>query len=221
MTVVCCLFGCGGEFDILHVARLAAMVRRYSPSGTRIECLTDHPGLDAGLVDQVHRLTSEQLSWGWKGCWPKLAWFQFPGPRLYLDLDVTIVGDLSDLLSAAARHELVACRSFWGVAGAINASVLGWSGAMGRVYETFAADPDSAKARFSDDQPFIAAQVPGFRTWQDLPETRGHLASYKRDLLTGKAYPDLRVCVSHGRPRPWDPDGADAWLRATGHMAPT
>lgn len=226
MTLVCCIYGAGGEFTVDHVLRWVDQVRQHTPPRTLIGCLTDSSEV-LGLVDRVYWLTSEEMSWGWAGCWPKLALFNHRrAPTLYLDLDVNAVGDLSPMLALCEQHDLIASRDFWGCSPpSINASVVGWRGDLSHVSRAFAADPEAGKLkpegwphRLWDDQGWLLtrAQRP-IPTWQEL--LPGSVLSYKRDVLRGADPGDMRVCVSHGLPRPWAADGADAWLAKRGKLS--
>lgn len=215
MTTVVCVLKTGGIYDSGHVARLAHQVRRHSPRGTSFVCLTDdHHALNMDV--------SRRLEPAWPSWWSKVAAWALPGPALLLDLDLSILGDLSPLLDVAARHDLVACRNFWaGDPHKINSSVLAWrADAPKRLHEMFAVDPERWMAEYGDpavpfawgDQAFLSDHADvEIKHWQTL--LPGAVLSFKRDLLLGADARNCRMCVSHGLPRPWDSDGADGWLR--------
>ena len=85
-TTVVCVLKVGGEYDTGHVARLAHQVREHSPPGTPFVCLTDDTMLGADFA--------RPLQHTWPGWWSKLEIYRIPGPCLYLDLDVTVVGEI-------------------------------------------------------------------------------------------------------------------------------
>jgi len=210
MTTVVCVLKTGGEFDCGHVARLACQVREHSPARTKFVCLTD----DDRTLDADFGVL---LKHDWPGWWSKLEVFRLPGPCLYLDLDVTVIGDLAPLLEAAAKHAFVALKDFW-LDGPhrLNSSVMGWRGDLSGLYREFAASPVAFMSLYKSkamwgDQRFIADTYHDDPTiWQTI--CPGKVVSFKRGALMGEDLSDCRVLVSHGKPRPWVADGADQWL---------
>lgn len=197
--MILCVLKTGGEYNAGHVERLRAQVADHAP-GIEFRCLTDDPAVPGGVP----------LEHGWPGWFSKLELFGVQGPCLYLDLDVTVTGDLALLLDAAAQHDLVMCRGFHGDddPNPFNSSVMGWCGDLGYLRDLFASDPDRWIARHAlrtswGDQGFIIDHVVGRRieTWQDL--LPGMVLSYKRGVLMGEDASDMRVCVYHGQPKPW------------------
>lgn len=209
-TTVLCVLRLGGGFDHGHVARLRHQVRRHAPRSPFV-ALTDSKIVPADCA--------RRLEHGWPGWWSKVEALRVPGPCLYLDLDVSVVGDLGPLLDEAARHDLVMCRGFWGDEdpNPLNSSIMGWRGdAPRRLHDLFLTRPAEfigrGRARACwGDQGFIAANFEGrIAAWQDL--LPGAVVSYKRGALRGERMDDCRVLASHGDPRPWAPGGADEWL---------
>jgi hypothetical protein len=208
---ILCVYKSGGDFKPSHVKRLADQVRAYA-GGTPFLCLTDKPQDIAAIG--VEAMPIEPVFKGW---WSKLHVFRVPGPCLYLDLDVNVIGDLAPLLAAAAEHDLIALADFW-VEGPhrINSSVLGWRGDLSSIYKEFAEAPTAFMSLYSSramwgDQRFLAD------TYQDEPALwqtilPGMLASFKLGALKGADLSDCRVLASHGQPRPWGDGGADQWL---------
>jgi hypothetical protein len=215
VTSVVMVLKAGGLYAPNHVTRLAKQVRAYAPAGTEIICLTD---LGDEVIGRAHLVL--KLQHGWPGWFAKIELGRLPGPILYLDLDTTIIGDLTPLLDVAERHDLVACGSFWepGDPHKINSSVMAWRGDIAAIYDAFARDPERFMQEYSTlekhgDQAFIADHCPvPIETWQDL--LPGHVMSFKLDAFSGKALDECRIVVSHGLPKPWALDGADSWLAA-------
>jgi hypothetical protein len=220
VTVLCVLKG-GGEYRPKHAARLFDQFLQHAPVDCEFLCLTDQ-------LREVEALNvpAVPLTAGWPGWWSKIEALATPGPCLYLDLDVSIVGDLGPLLAVAREEPLCMCRGFWGLEdpNPWNSSVVGWSGDAAAVYREFAKAPQAhmsvyaAKERWGD-QAFIKDHWPGgaksICLWQErLP---GMVLSFKRDILRGAEWRDVRVVVSHGKPRPWDDGGADWWLKRHDH----
>lgn len=213
MTTVLCVLRSGGDFRPHHVRRLADQVERHAPPGIDFLCLTDEVEQVATFEVAVAPLWAD-----WPGWFAKLTAFMLPGPCLYMDLDVNVVGDLAPLLDAAAQHEFVMCRGFWGIddPGHVNSSVMAWRGDAAYLTSTFAEAPTAHMSVYSGggklgDQAFIRDHLsckPAF--WQDL--LSGKVASFKRGALIGEDLSDCRVLCSHGVPRPWADGGADDWL---------
>jgi hypothetical protein len=213
LTTVLCVLKAGGEYRSKHAGRLYDQFLRHAPVDCDFVCLTD-------MVREVEELNvpAAPLTHGWPGWWSKLEIFAMPGPCLYCDLDVSIVGDLAPLLAVARDTTLCVCQSFWvpGEHHKINSSVMAWSGDVSHVYESFAAAPQAHMDVYKQrekwgDQAFIADFSGGWETWQD--RCPGMVMSFKRGVLMGEDWTDARVVVSHGRPRPWEAGGADMQLK--------
>jgi hypothetical protein len=210
VTTVACVLKAGPEFDSGHVARLAYQVREHSPAGTKFICLTD----DERTLDADFGVP---LKHGWARWWSKIEVLSLPGPALYCDLDVSVIGDLTPLLDAATEYDFVALADFW-LDGPhrLNSSVMAWRGDMSSIYRAFLASPEDFMSLYSSkalwgDQRFIADTYKGEPTiWQTI--LPGKVVSFKRGALMGEDLSDCRIVCSHGRPRPWDHDGCDKWL---------
>ena len=177
LTVACVLSkvqGNSGVYDRSHVDRLRGQIRANLRQPYRFVCI-DYSSLP-----------------GW---WAKLDLFKprrFRGRVLYLDLDVTITGNLDDL--ANYPGEFVICRD-WSRFG-YNSSVMAWdAGCADHLYTDFTTD---VMDRFDGDQDWITVKKLDVAKFP-----RNWCYSYRLGLKTG--YPkDMRVCVYHGRPKPWE-----------------
>lgn len=215
MTTIVCVLRSGGDFAIEHVLRLQRQVAAHAPLSPFV-CLTDLPR----ALDVCH-IPAAPLAKKWPGWWAKMCAFLVPGPAIYMDLDVNVIGSLEPLCDAACSHDFIVLRNFW-VADPhkINSSVMAWRGDMTPLFMAFARSPNSHMKAHSTpghwgDQSFIAERLPeGTAYWQDL--LPGMVMSFKRGVLAGEDMADCRVLCSHGKPRPWHRGGADAWLVAHG-----
>jgi hypothetical protein len=222
--IVACVLKTGGDFGLDHVVRLARQVRGHS-KGVCLACLTD---VDNTIEMARHIDWLLKLKHGWDGWWSKLESMNLPGPCLYLDLDVTVVGDLTPLIKAAAdSFDLIMARGWWGPEdpNRFNSSIMGWRVSQAYLHDLFAADPErhmreGAKANKRDswgDQGFIMKHHRGeIEAWQTL--LPGFVVSFKRGCLMGEDLSRARIVCSHGKPRPWDSDGADVWLHKKGFL---
>jgi hypothetical protein len=181
LTVACVLSeGPRRAYDRSHVARLQAMVARHLDAPHAFVCIDDAP---------------------WPGWWAKIALFapgRFAGRVLYLDLDVTITGDLAPLAHFPAPFAIV---KDWNRPG-FNSSVIAWdAGAVDRLYIEFDAD---VMARLAGDQDWINERMPDAATFP-----LGWCASYRRHVRTHNHVPgSARVICYHGFPKPWDVEAA-------------
>lgn len=203
MRIVCVLRS-GGDFRAEHVARLHRQVSAHMP-GMPFLCLTDRPrelwdlGIDALA-----------LAFDWPGWWSKMEVFanDVRGDVLFLDLDVTVIGDLSSL---AAVPGPALMRDVYRPGGLQSAVMVLPESCRPRIWTAWWRDPANWMARYvrGGDQAFLE------RFW--LREARrlqdavpGQIVSYKADVLRLGAVPEgARIVVHHGRPRPWDVEAAE------------
>lgn len=209
-ATVACVLRSGGDYDHGHVARLAMQVRANSPAGTPFICLTDVP-------EKVGLHCARRLAHDWPSWFSKIETFGVPGPILYLDLDVSIIGDLAPLLDLATSTDFAMLRDFWGMhPHGVNSSVMAWKGDVSHLYREFASAPSAhmsvyrTKDRWGD-QAFVRDH---HGDHIDLIQALlpGKVIFYKGEALPGGDLSDCRVLVSHGLPRPWDIGGADEWM---------
>lgn len=185
---------------------LKAMITRHLPSFDRFACLTDIrftiPGIE--IIPLIH---------SWPGWWSKCEAFSDKtapkGTRiLYFDLDVIIVGDLSDIASRTERlivkgdtyrrpprHHRISYQS----------SIMAWTaGEFAKVYLGFAKAPQYTMARFRNigDQGWLEQSAPGAIFWEHiLPK---QIVSFKVDCRKGLPA-GARVVDFHGKQmKPWN-----------------
>lgn len=185
----------GGEFTEDHVSRLKKQCDLHAPNTTFI-CLSD---LDLSY--------GRKLKHDWSGWWSKMELGLLQGPALYMDLDTSIVGDLTDILKAVCEYDFIALRNPMKTPSKFGSGLMGWSGnILESSYERFGENPEFHMKRCTTqeiwgDQGFFAeTQVPT-AYWQDL--FPGQILSWKVDCK-GKIPQDARIVYFHGKPRPWD-----------------
>lgn len=136
------------------------------------------------------------------GWWSKIELFKpgrFTGRVLYLDLDVSVVGALDDLV--ALPEPFVIAKDWVGTKkiGKYNSSVMVWD----------AGELDHVNLRWTPD---VMQRMRGDQNWIEecVPEPalfpRAWVRSFKADVrnrLDGSLPNDCRVVVYHGRPKPW------------------
>jgi hypothetical protein len=182
-----------------HVRWLQKQVQKYAP-GAPFVCLSDIaiPGVD-----------TIPLKHGWPGWWSKIELFRLDiGPVLYLDLDMVITGPLDDLMNYP--HEFTAWENVSKAGGAINSSVMAWSGPHASIYDPFAANPkrwmaECVTKKCWGDQGFIERHVGQWQGWQSM--FPGAVVSYKHHILRQRRNDpkrEMRLVSFHGKPKPWE-----------------
>ena len=131
------------------------------------------------------------------GWWAKISLWEpgrFQGQVLYLDLDVTIMGNLDDLADYPASF--VICRD-WGRFG-YNSSIMAWdAGVAGHLFTEFDYERDAPKFK-GGDQAYIFHKMPEADKFP-----RAWIQSFKNACMHGGFDQDLRVIAFHGWPKPW------------------
>jgi hypothetical protein len=132
-----------------------------------------------------------------EGWWAKISLFEpgrFEGRVLYLDLDVTVVGPLDDLV--AFDEPFVIMKDAFRMG--FNSSVMAWdAGAADHIYLEY-LDRGEPKVK-GGDQSWVFQQRPSARLFP-----RQWCQSFKQACIRGGFQPDMRVCIFHGWPKPWD-----------------
>jgi hypothetical protein len=211
---VVCVLRSGGQYRAQHARRLYKQVQQFAPHGTEFRCLTDMAKELAPLNVPALPLTTD-----WPGWWAKAEAWYVKGPTLYLDLDVTIMRDLTPLLEACAAHELIILRDFRSRFDWVDSSVVGWRGSLEKLTRRFAEAPEAWMWKYAvglahsqinrfGDQAFIADQWYGpVAYWQEVLPL--HILSYKKQWRPAKKWARVdrsqcRILVYHSEPKPWD-----------------
>ena len=185
MLTVACVLRSGGTYTDGHVARLEGQVAEYLPEPHRFVCLSD-----VKVACERIRLIHD-----WPGWWSKLELWRsglFTGRIMYLDLDVTVVGDLTGLAHFPAPFAAITDFQF---PARINSSVMAWDASFAdRLYTSFSP---VRMEEFRGDQDWIHDQMPGAARFQI-----GDCVSWKRDVQPRGSVPrSAKVVVYHGLPK--------------------
>lgn len=176
MLTVACVLSPGPTYNQSHVARLRMMVAQHLNQSYRFVCLDDSP---------------------FTGWWAKASLFEpgrFEGRVLYLDLDVTVTGNLDDLADFPAPFALI---KDWNRIG-FNSSIMAWD--AGTVDSLFTEFDNSVTERFRGDQDWIWAKRHDAATFP-----KDWCVSFRKQMYIGVPFPDdMRVLVFHGAFKPWD-----------------
>lgn len=216
LTVVTFLWHRTGEpqlYTAQHVNTVYGALQHRLRRPHRFVCVTDTTaGLDTGIV--CVPMTQQVVDASFRR-YLKLVLFRrdaaalFGGDRLlFLDLDVTPVGDLTPLVDRdedfviwqdPLKHKGPPYR--------YNSSmILMNAGCRPQVYETFDANksPDAIRAAnlIGSDQAWIGLTLgPDEAVWTQADGVLG----WKHDLDKGRTWPDnARLIVSHSKPKPWE-----------------
>lgn len=191
---IVCVLRSGGDFRIEHVRRLRDQAAFFAP-GVPFFCLSDLE------IDDVETIPLER---NWAGWWSKLELFRpdLAGDLLFLDLDMTIVGDISPLLEIG---QTAIMRDVYRPAG-LQSSIMYLAAAdRPAIWQSFTMHASTWIERYEKggDQAFLERHwVKTALRWQDV--FPGFVVSYKVDCEPRGTVPaGARVVAFHGKPRPW------------------
>lgn len=207
MLTVACVLKSGGIYTPEWVGKLQRGVAANMKFPHRFVCLSD-------MDVPCERIP---LHHGWPGWWSKIEAYRLPGPVLYLDLDVAVVGPLDALLTAettpfdgrtfadAGGMNFAAPRDWWRPR-QVNTSVVLFRDCL-RIYEAFAVHAAEIMAAWRGDQEWISDTFPMARVWP-----AGLAVSFKRDCRSrlGTTMPPPKgasVVCFHGQPKMPDAKG--------------
>lgn len=176
IAVACCCVPGPGNYTYDHVQRLQLQVAEHLKQPYQFFCLNN------------------SLLPGW---WCKIALFmpgRFTGRVLYLDLDVTIVGDLDEVIAYPALFAAARDPLYQG----INSSVMVWdAGTQNHIFQKFT--------------PAVMERMRGDQDWINkvsLPSKfpKDWFPSYKFDLERdlSKVSTNNKAILFTGKPKPWD-----------------
>ncbi|YCH32107.1 hypothetical protein M1D48_08835 [Erwinia sp. D4-22] len=203
----------GGEYNADHVRWLYKQL----PKEYEKICLTD---LTIPDVD------TRKLTTNFPGWWAKIELFdpeKIDDDIFYLDLDVVILGDISELL---AHRPLTMLNDFFYPEKTQNSALMRIPhDEKYKVWESFNRFPELFMRRYREggDQEFISKIYPHAQTWQNC--FPGQVVSYKKHIVqkskknehatgNGKVPEGARIVCFHGKPRPWQCN--ETWVPALG-----
>lgn len=180
--IVASVLKSGGSYSPAHVDRLNKQVKTHTDC--RFVCLSDVP-VNVERIPLIH---------DFKGWWSKLELFRdiWDEPVVYLDLDVTVRGDISGFV----RERLTLAADF--MTDRVNSSVMAWTDTPTFLYRAFIESPQHHMGQHTrwpniGDQSFIESQTSPDRFPRDW------VASFKVDGLDNEA----PIVAYHGRVKPW------------------
>jgi hypothetical protein len=180
-------------------------------------------------VESTTGLEVIPLRHGWPGWWSMIEMFRVHGPAVYMDLDTTIVGDISflaDEVMCLADTDFLLLRQ-WS-SKRLDTGVTAWGGNFEWLTDQFAGI--ASKSKFTSGRKRGSRMV----SWGAISMGKGHfttdaeyvqwalrkrrdvnvssfqnrlgneyIESYKLTLNHGKYKPRGPIVCFHGHPRPW------------------
>ena len=203
MISVYCVLRSGSEYKAEHVVRLQAQVMKHLPDAD-FRCLCD---IEVGGVKTT------PLAYDWPGWWSKMELFrpEISGDILFMDLDTSIVGDLSDI---ASIDRLTLMRDIYRPDGLQSSIMYLPEAERTPIWTEWADRPQHwiGLYRQGGDQAFLERfWLARASRWQDL--LPGQIVSWKSHVRkalhddesgNGSIPTNARVVIFHGKPRPWD-----------------
>lgn len=193
----------GGEYTPDHVLRLKHMCDVYAPDVPFV-CITDME-VDCDTIP---------LTYDWPGWWSKmnLCAPNVEGDLLFMDLDTTIIGDISHMFDSP---DPIMLRDFYFPDRLASGLMFLPECDRTPVWHDFCSSAETwmKQAGKKGDGWVFEQLLPYASTWQyEYPD---QVFSYKADIRvsqcdrehgTGHVPADARVICYHGKPRPWDID---------------
>jgi hypothetical protein len=205
----------GDKYPDYYVQRLQKSVSEYVTLKHRFVCITDRD------IEGVECIPPPVV---WPGWWGKIGLFKpgfcSDGTNLWLDLDVIITSDLSDMVLQYGDSHL-ACAKNWAQSGhgGCQSSVMIWKGGKGCQAEWIYRYFDPAIAYWPP------RNEPGVCLWGDqehltVLRDSGRISvthfdpalvqSYKYHCRDGLP-PEAKIIVFHGDPKP--AECSDGWIK--------
>lgn len=192
----------GGDYNENHVRWLYSQL----PEGYEKVCLTDLSIPDIQTI---------KLNKNLPGWWSKIEMFdpdKIQDDIFYLDLDMVILDDISELLS---NKQLTMLSDFFFPEKTKNSAIMYIPhDEKYKVWDSFNRYPDLFMRRYKEggDQEFINKIYPHAKTWQELYP--GKIVSYKKHVVkkskknehatgNGDIPQGTKIVCFHGKPRPW------------------
>lgn len=183
----------GGEYGPQHVRRLKAQIERHTSKTFLFVCLSDV---------RIEGVVTVPMQENWPTWFSKIELFRHFKEAFYLDLDTTIVGDITEMIE---HDHVFTMLSDLGGRPFPTSGMMAWKGDFSGITEAFAENPDKhmrecTKHACWGDQGFIAKHINPCSFQRIWP---GAIVSYKYDCKNGVPENAKVVCF-HGKPRPWD-----------------
>ncbi len=201
MTRIIAVLKQNHEYRPEHVKRLAEQL----------------PNLEVISDVEVEGVPTIKMQHHWHGWWCKMNLFspEIKGDLFYVDLDTTIVGDISELLTV---KETTLLSDFYWINRPASGVMFLTEEDRAIVWDKWIKSPESimASAGKLGDGIAIGTMLPNAKRWQNL--FPGKIVSYKKHIAkrgmigyrprisvgNGEVPEGASIVCFHGKPRPWE-----------------
>lgn len=121
----------GGAYKSEHVLRMQAMLDRYVDCVAKFVCYSDI---------EIEGVEVRPLLHDWPGWWAKCQLFKEVEDSFYIDLDMTITGNITDMVMVDS--DFMALRNMTPRIEGIGSAMMKWRGDKRFIYESFENDPE-------------------------------------------------------------------------------
>lgn len=180
-----------GKYKAEHVYRIQRHIREHVKIAYKLVCYSD---IEFPFTGEIRPLLHF-----WPGYWSKIEMFKEVEESFYIDLDMSICGDISDIV--ARRSKFCALRNMTPRIHGIGSALMKWEGDHRYIYDNFKANPrlhmdmnSRLGTAYLGDQGFIYREVPDIELFQDLFPGRIERFDEKRGA-------DIKVY--YGKWKPW------------------
>lgn len=187
----------GGEYKPEHVLRMLEMLDRYVDCPARFVCYSD--------ID-IPDVTVRPLLHDWQGWWSKIEMFRDVEDSFYIDLDMTINGNITDMVMADS--DFMALRNMTPHIGGIGSAMMKWRGDFSFLYTLMKQDENFVLENYGRDKmgtPWLGEQ--GWIYAVQQSEDDGFAIEHFQDKFPNriKRFNEKGgdVKVYYGRNRPW------------------
>lgn len=187
----------GGEYKADHVLRMRDMLDKHVDCPARFVCYSDIEIPDVTVAPLMH---------DWPRWWSKVEMFRDVESSFYIDLDMTINGNITDMVMVDS--DFIALRNMNPRIGGIGSAVMKWRGDFSRIYNTFLDDPEYFINRHSNK---IGTNMHGDQGYIFSVSCNPH-TGFKIDSFQDKFPNRIKrfnehggdIKVFYGKYRPWD-----------------
>lgn len=130
MVVVKLVLKSGGIYNQSHVKRMQDMIGKYVKCDYKLVCYSD---IQFDFSGELRPLINN-----WKGWWSKIELFREAENSFYIDLDMTIAGDITDMVTC--ESSFMALRNMNPKIQGIGSAMMRWTADMRHVYQCFNPD---------------------------------------------------------------------------------
>lgn len=182
----------GGEYRPEHVLRMLDMIDKYVDCPYTFVCYSD---------TEIPDVTIRPLLHGWPGWWSKIHLFKDIEDSFYIDLDMTITGNITDMVMVDS--DFIALRNMNPRIEGIGSAMMKWRGNKSYIYYGFNTDTQGQMLQHGRDKigtPWIGDQ--GY-VWKILDGKIDFFQDKFPDRIKKFNETGGSVKVYYGKHRPW------------------